>query len=135
MPTSPKRSILLRIMIFSIRIPCSSATAQRFGGTYRLLLLGKIVSRGRSVRTATCFLLEILFDPEDGVICSSETLGSFITAWLYNPGDRTLHSHRREKLKSNISSSGFPTNNAHTFIPIALQAACVLFLRTSEGTQ
>lgn len=68
--------------------------------------------------------------PKNGVIRSSGTLGSFRTAWLYNPGDRTKHSHRREKLKSNIFSSYCPSNNAHTYMPIAPQEACVLFLRT-----
>lgn len=44
------------------------------------------------------------------VIYSSETSGCLVTTRLYNPVHRTLHSDRRESLKSNILSLIFHCN-------------------------
>jgi hypothetical protein len=42
-------------------------------------------------------LLDLLFDPEDGG-------DMFLRNVVTNPEDRTVHSHRRENLKSNMKT-------------------------------
>jgi hypothetical protein len=57
------------------------------------------------------FLLELSFDPEDGATYSSETLGDFQRATQrYIPEDRTVHSHRRENLKSYNNNRNYYRN-------------------------
>jgi hypothetical protein len=65
-----------------------------------------------SAQIYTCFLLVSWF-------AYYSTLKNEAIIFLRNvglfPEDCTLHSHRRENLKSNNFSWGFPTNNTHLF--------------------
>jgi hypothetical protein len=88
----------MKSTIFCDLTPCSPVKVhRRFGGTYCLHLHSRRVS---TALHAACFLLCLLFGPEDGGICSSE-----MSERGYIPEGSTHHTCRCKNLKCNIISS------------------------------
>jgi hypothetical protein len=85
---------------------CNSERDPCFKGSYRLRLQGLRSSQARNKLICSSvsagLLLSLFFDPEDRVICYSETPGFLRTTRCYTPGDRILHNHSHENFKSNV---------------------------------
>jgi hypothetical protein len=120
------RVIVKKGTVFWILKPCSSEKAQRFGGIYCLYLHDLRIRQGRNQQKQAASLanrvwkirphigqskserdservrdLGLVFHPEDGDNVSLRYIALSPTR-RYKPEDRTLYSHSREKLKSNI---------------------------------
>jgi hypothetical protein len=99
-------------MVFRVVTKCSSETAKRFGGTYRLLLQGGRISyknskTGGKMSHLLLLISRLAYSPtvKMEVICASETLCFLRTTRRYNPKDHTFHNDRRGNLKFNIVKS------------------------------
>jgi hypothetical protein len=65
------------------------------------------------------FLLGLIFDPEGGAICSSETSGCLRATRLYNPEDHTFHC---SLWSENHVSDGWERLRAVTAAAVAINA-------------
>jgi hypothetical protein len=100
-------NFLFKNTIFWDITPCRPLKVyRRFGGTYRLYLQGRRISRASSgfppaFTLVSCSAYSSTLKIE--AICSSETSVDFQqTTRRYIPEDSTLHNHRCENLKSYI---------------------------------
>jgi hypothetical protein len=104
--TGGKEKNFSNTAVFWVVTPCSSQTARRSGVTYRLHLQGQRVSHARNQKQAASYVRPDLTCAAclaclPLVLVSSEMLGCLRNTRRWKPEDRTLHNHRRDKLKFN----------------------------------
>jgi hypothetical protein len=92
--------------IFRYTTPCNLLKVNwRFGGTYRLYLLGWRISQAINQQLVTCFhagsLLGVFFKPEAGGDMFLRNVGWLTLDYtVYIPDNRYLHNHSCQTLKS-----------------------------------
>jgi hypothetical protein len=86
-------AVVMKSTIFWDITPCSSLSVNRcFGGTYRLHLQGRRISRARNQRESRSHPLNLFSTLTMETICSSETsVDTQRTTRRYVPKDGTLH--------------------------------------------